>query len=102
MVLQGWRLTVALSALMLFGNAALLAVLGVEEEGVRTFVRVTARVAVSFFVVVFSASSLRRFWRTAATKWVLANRRYLGVSFAGAARTLGKRPARLPGRLGLV
>lgn len=82
MVLQGWRLTIAFVALLLFGNAALIAGLGTDEAGIRSLVRVTARVAVVLFVVVFSASSLRRFWRTPATKWLLANRRYLGVTFA--------------------
>ena len=82
MVLQGWRLTIVLVVLLLFGNAALMLGLGTDEAGIRALVRVTARIAVVLFVVVFGASSLRRFWRTRATKWLLANRRYLGVSFA--------------------
>ncbi|NIU76183.1 MAG: hypothetical protein GWN71_22250, partial [Gammaproteobacteria bacterium] len=30
----------------------------------------------------FSASGLRALWRVDATKWLLVNRRYVGVSYA--------------------
>jgi hypothetical protein len=37
---------------------------------------------VFFFCAAFSASSLRRLWPSRASRWMLENRRYLGVSFA--------------------
>jgi hypothetical protein len=45
-------------------------------------VRATARTSVLLFGLAFAASSLHRLWPSEATRWLLANRRYLGVSFA--------------------
>jgi hypothetical protein len=45
-------------------------------------VRTTARTSVLLFGVAFAASSLRLLWPNEATRWLLANRRYVGVSFA--------------------
>jgi sulfoxide reductase heme-binding subunit YedZ len=55
---------------------------GVGEEALRCLVRSTARVAVVLFSLTFATSSLHVFRRTDATKWLLVNRRYLGLSFA--------------------
>ena len=63
-------------------HAAILAVLGWNEEAVRTVVRASARASLLLFLLAFSASSLRRLWRTRASAWLLRSRRYLGVSFA--------------------
>jgi len=84
MQLAGWRLTLAIAGLLLASDVLLLAAAGLDEAGVRLAVRVSAREAALLFVVVFAASSLRRLWPVPATKWLLANRRYLGVGFAAA------------------
>ena len=82
MTLAGWPIvgwcTAALSAMV----AVLLALNGAGEEGVRSVVRHTAQTSFALFIAAYSASSLRAFWRTDGTKWLLANRRYVGVSFA--------------------
>jgi sulfoxide reductase heme-binding subunit YedZ len=62
--------------------AALLASAGAGEEGLRLVIRSTARTSVVLFTLAFTASALRRRWPTPATRWLRANRRYLGVSFA--------------------
>ncbi len=82
MRLQGWSITAAWVALLLAAAGGVVLVGGWNEESLRVVVRSTARTATVLLVVVFSASSLRGLWRSAATRWILANRRYLGVSFA--------------------
>ena len=77
-------------ALLIGGTAVallLLALLAVCEHGfgeaaLRSIVRGTARVAVTLFSLTFATSSLHAVRRSHATKWLLANRRYLGLSFA--------------------
>ncbi len=55
---------------------------GWSEEGVRIVVRWTAKIALLLFAAAFSASSLRLFWRSGATRWLIAHRRRLGLAFA--------------------
>lgn len=65
--------------------AALLATLaaaGGGEDGARAVLRVSARTSVSLFVLAFAASSLHWWLRRDWTRWLLRNRRYVGVSFA--------------------
>lgn len=79
---QGWSIvgwaTLALSLM----TALLLATFGAGEEGIRVVIRATARTSFLLFAAAFVAAALRRFWPNAATIWIRANRRYLGVSFA--------------------
>jgi DMSO/TMAO reductase YedYZ heme-binding membrane subunit len=78
---QGWPI-VGVAALVLFSIFSLeLAVLGAGEEGIRQVVRTSAQTSVALFVTAFSASSLFQLWRVPVTRWLLANRRYIGVSF---------------------
>jgi DMSO/TMAO reductase YedYZ heme-binding membrane subunit len=64
---------------LLLGGVAL--VDGGSEGAVRRIVRATAQIGVALFCLTFSASSLRKFWRTPVSAWLLRNRRYLGLSF---------------------
>ena len=73
----GWA-TILLAAII----TAILAVAGTDEGGIRVVIRATARTSVVLFTAAFVASALRRRWPGRATRWMLANRRYLGVSFA--------------------
>jgi hypothetical protein len=61
---------------------ALLGGFGADEPGIRVVIRATARTSFVLFVLAFAASALRLAWSNGATKWLLANRRYVGVSFA--------------------
>ncbi|UCE85396.1 MAG: hypothetical protein JSU66_13790 [Deltaproteobacteria bacterium] len=79
---QGWVLVPVVSAAALFMLACILVFEGVEEAGIRTCVRASARASGLLFLLPFLASSLRRLWKHGITAWLLANRRYLGVSFA--------------------
>ena len=71
-------------------NIALLAALalwlfatyGYNEEGLVWFTRWTARVSFTFFIAAFVASALVRLKSGPAGKWLVRNRRYLGLNFA--------------------
>ena len=42
----------------------------------------SVRCALPLFLVAFTASSLATLWPSAGTRWLLANRRYIGLAFA--------------------
>lgn len=62
--------------------ATILALTGTGENGLRMAIRATARTSIALFLPAFVASAASRRWPTRASRWLLANRRYLGVSFA--------------------
>lgn len=63
-------------------TVAVLVAYGTDEAGVRALIRATARTSLVLFLAAFTASSLQRLWPTAATAWLMRNRRFLGLSFA--------------------
>ena len=69
-----------LGLLVLFGGVV--AGYGSDEAGLRTLVRATARASFLFFLCAYSAGAARRLFPGTATRWMLRNRRYLGLSFA--------------------
>ena len=79
---SGWSI-VGWSALAIaLMIATLLVRAGTGEDGIRLVIRATARTSVILFTLAFAASAIRRRWPTPTSAWLLANRRYLGVSFA--------------------
>ena len=81
--IEGWILVLwaALGVGLMVG--AIFAASGAADlDTVKRGLRATARTSVALFLVTFAASSLRRLWPHRATRWLLRNRRYLGVSFA--------------------
>ena len=78
----GWPLVGWCAAAIGLMVASLLAAAGTDHAGLRLVIRATARTSVVLFALAFAASGLRRRWPTPATRWLLANRRYVGVSFA--------------------
>lgn len=77
----GWNI-VAVTALGLLATAtAIVVAMGVSTESVRLLVRLTGRISLIVFCLAFSAAALARIFRSPATAWLLANRRYLGLSF---------------------
>ena len=55
---------------------------GFNEEAVRLTIRLTARTSCILFLVAFTASALHYFLGNQISRWIRANRRYLGVSMA--------------------
>ena len=74
-----WVLVLAVSV------ASLLGLSGSDfhsARGMAPAILVSVRCALPLFVVAFTASSLATLWRSAFTRWLLANRRYIGLAFA--------------------
>jgi len=77
----GWPIVAYAALAIALMIAALLTVGGTGNDGLRLVIRATARTSVVLFLLAFTATALRRRWPTPATRWLLANRRYVGVSF---------------------
>ena len=54
---------------------------GINEHAVRLTLRETARLSFAIFLVVFITSSFHKLYRNSLSKWLLTNRRYLGIAF---------------------
>jgi hypothetical protein len=62
--------------------AAVLSTPAAGEPELRAAIRLTALTSTLLFLSAFSASAWHRLWPGATATWLLANRRYLGLSFA--------------------
>jgi methionine sulfoxide reductase heme-binding subunit len=74
-----WVLALAVSL------ANLLGLHGVDfhsGRGMSPIILHSVRCALPLFLVAFTASSLARLWPSVVTRWLLANRRYIGLAFA--------------------
>jgi hypothetical protein len=80
---KGIWVTGAVTAAILAMTTAILAAGSFNEQSFHVALRATARTSVVLFVLAFAASSLRRLIPSRPTEWLLANRRYIGLSFAG-------------------
>ena len=80
--LDGWSV-VGLASAVIGASLIYVAVrYGWSDEGLRGVIRVTARTSLVLFLAAFSASSLAMLWPSELTRWLLKNRRFLGISFA--------------------
>jgi methionine sulfoxide reductase heme-binding subunit len=79
--LAGWPLVWVFFAITVGSLAATALVHGTGEDALRSGLRTTARLGALVFSVVFAASSLNALFRAAWSKWLLRNRRYLGLGF---------------------
>ena len=53
-----------------------------SADGTGPMIQRSVRYALPFFLLAFTASSLARLWPSQPTKWLLRNRRYVGLGFA--------------------
>jgi DMSO/TMAO reductase YedYZ heme-binding membrane subunit len=53
-----------------------------SARGMLPIILRSVRCALPLFLVAFTASSLATLWPSAGTRWLLANRRYIGLAFA--------------------
>ena len=76
---------VFLAALLATGVPALVYIdsLDYSEDSFGVVLRWGARLAILVFLLIFVARPLRQLSQTPATRWLLSNRRYLGITFAG-------------------
>jgi methionine sulfoxide reductase heme-binding subunit len=80
--LRGWPIVGWATLAITIMIAVTLANSGIDEEGVRAVIRATARSSYTLFLIAFISSAFYKVWKTPLSKWMLANRRYVGVSFA--------------------
>jgi sulfoxide reductase heme-binding subunit YedZ len=74
---------VVMVLLSLFAYSAFVGLeLGATEEAIRVLIRVNARVAVVLFLLAFTASAVAQLMPSATARWLLRERRYVGLSFA--------------------
>jgi DMSO/TMAO reductase YedYZ heme-binding membrane subunit len=78
----GPRLVAAAAVAVAALCGALLSTPSPGAEELRATIRLTALTSVVFFGAAFTASALARLHPSQATRWLLTNRRYLGLSFA--------------------
>ena len=81
-MIEGWKISRWVGLGLVCMVASIPLAMGWSEDSLRIAVRASARTSILLFVFVFSASSLVHLWPSPATRWLLRNRRYLGVSFA--------------------
>jgi len=79
---RGWRIVGWAALAVATMVAVILGVAGTGEDGIRMVIRATARTSVALFGAAFVASALHRAWPGWGSRWLVANRRYVGVSFA--------------------
>ena len=77
-----WKLT-----LLIGGGFSIFSILfsifeGWNEATLLFLLRISARVAVVLFILAFLASTLIKLENASFTKWLIRNRKYIGVSFA--------------------
>jgi methionine sulfoxide reductase heme-binding subunit len=77
-----WRLPIAYLVLVGGLCAALVSTLEPGTAEVRAVVRATAFTSAVAFLPAFTASALQRLWPGGVSRWLMANRRYLGLSVA--------------------
>jgi DMSO/TMAO reductase YedYZ heme-binding membrane subunit len=78
----GWGLTLRIALGLTLASIALFASAGANEESVRAWIRATARASIALFLMAFVARPLHELARGGVSRWLLANRRYLGVAAA--------------------
>jgi DMSO/TMAO reductase YedYZ heme-binding membrane subunit len=79
---EGLAITGRLSAVLVASATGVLVTMGWNEAGVRGVVRLTAFTSLALFLPVFVASALAQRWPRSGTRWLLRNRRWVGLSFA--------------------
>jgi len=80
--LAGWPIVGWSTLIVAVLCAAVFAAAGGGPEGWRAMIRLSAKTSLALFSTAFIASSLRGLWPNERTRWLLINRRYIGVSFA--------------------
>ena len=81
-VFEGWRLTAALSAAIAASALGVVLAGSGDAAAITLAIRLTARSSLLIFCLAYSASALHHLLPHLATRWLLRNRRQLGLAFA--------------------
>lgn len=79
---QGFGLFFSITAALALATVAVLIAVPDRVEAVRLVIRSTARISLALFLAAFLASTLARRWPSGSTRWLVSNRRWLGLGFA--------------------
>jgi methionine sulfoxide reductase heme-binding subunit len=80
---ESWRLFWLLALLLSVANCLGLPFADFHSAGgTNPLIEQSVRYALPLFLLAFTASSLARLWPSRLTKWLLRNRRYVGLGFA--------------------
>ncbi|HCV37703.1 MAG TPA: hypothetical protein DGQ94_03035 [Pseudomonas sp.] len=79
---SGWKLFTALAGLTVFMTAVVLLSYPPGAEGLRSAIRATARSSFALFLLAFLASSMVTLLPGNGSRWLLRERRYVGLAFA--------------------
>lgn len=83
--LRGWRLFWLLTALSTVVVFVALQFTSLDtREGIEEMIRWGVRCGIFYYIVIFAASALFTLWPNRSTRWLLSNRRYIGLAFAAA------------------
>ena len=80
--LQKWKIVKGSTAIIAIVFCLILFINGINEASFRIAIRFTARSSCFLFLLAFIASSLRKLKPNSLSSWLVANRRYLGLSMA--------------------
>jgi methionine sulfoxide reductase heme-binding subunit len=79
---KGWQLVIAMAIGLGLIYAIVWGSLGIKDEPTLFLVRLTARTSCLAFLLAFIASPLHRLWQSPTSRWLVQNRRFLGLSMA--------------------
>ena len=82
MARHGWRLTALVTLVIVAGLGLHFGVSGWTATSVTAGIDATGRSSLALFSMAFVASSVHRLWPSTVSRWMLQNRRWLGLSFA--------------------
>lgn len=80
--MKGWKIVIAMAIMLGLIYAIVWGSFGIKDEPTLFLVRLTARTSCLTFLLAFIASSLPRLWKSPVSRWLLQNRRFLGLSMA--------------------
>ena len=80
--LHKWQIVKGSTTIIAIVFCLILLANGINEASFRIAIRFTARSSCVLFLLAFIASSFRRLKPTPLSNWLIANRRYLGLSMA--------------------
>ncbi|MGO0629216.1 ferric reductase-like transmembrane domain-containing protein [Pseudomonas sp. SAR267] len=79
---SGWKLFTALAGLTVFMTAVVLLSYPPGADGLRSAIRATARSSFALFLLAFLASAMVTLLPGNGSRWLLRERRYVGLAFA--------------------